>query len=232
MSDSTMFFYLPLLISIVLIFTVFITYRVKNRFVLWTLILIPPLFLVPLYRINRDLITAIIWTPAYVALIWSIISIIINIIRAIVRLLTKKPKVRLFKTRFVRPSLVIIIFLFINFTVNLSMTSADNYGMAISKKIQIEANANGICPNKIKGWADTPQDWVDCQTWYGDYGTKYLLRYMVSDDKKEFTIQIKHNIDEAVNISGGVNKPLKAEKWVEEKTIEIPISDYNQTIQD
>jgi len=64
---------------------------------------------------------------------------------------------------------------------------------------------------------------VTCWVLYGKYGTKYPVRYYVSEDKGEFTIYVRHNIDGGVEISGGVDKELCAIKHVEENSEEISI---------
>ena len=80
------------LVYVGLILMALVTYRIKNRFLLWPLVLIPPLFLVPLYWIRIDLLTMIFWLPATLAVTWSGISLVINGIRGVVRLLTQVPQ--------------------------------------------------------------------------------------------------------------------------------------------
>jgi len=211
------------LVYVGLILMALVTYRIKNRFLLWPLVLIPPLFLVPLYWIRIDLLTMIFWLPATLAVTWSGISLVINGIRGVVRLLTERPQVRLFKIRLIRPSLTIMIFLFVSLTVHLSKVSADKYAIETSKKIQKQAKVDGVCPDKIEGWSTGGQDKTTCHTLYGDYGTKYWLEYVRSEDKKEFRIHVKHAFDDVLEITGGVDQRLKATLYADPTRKEIPI---------
>jgi len=213
------------LVYVGLILIALVTYRIKNRFLLWPLILIPPLFLVPLYWIRIDLLTMIFWMPAIVAVTWSAISLLINGVRAVVGLITGRPQVSLFKIRLIRPSLTIIIFLFVSLSVHLSKASADKYGIEISKKIQKRAKVDGVCPDKIEGWSTGGHDDTTCHSLYGEYGTKYPLEYIRSEGKKQFTIYVKHAFDEVLKITGGVDQGLKATLYADPTDKEIPIAE-------
>jgi hypothetical protein len=208
MSDSVLFFDLPLLVSLVVVVVVFITYRIKNKFLLWALILLPPLLMIPLCRINVDLMTSILWTPVYVAVLWSVISIIINIRRLYRRDAQVSPPFKNIKIRFVRPVLTIIIFLGVRTVVSMSILSADKYAIETAKAIQNRVVAEGSCPRKIEGWSDGSHESVASECFYGKYGTKYPVRYRISDDGKDFSISVRHNIDEGFIVTGGVNKQL------------------------
>jgi hypothetical protein len=208
---------------IVLSVGICLTYKIKNAFLRWLLILTPPLLIVPLYRIQQDILSMIVWLPAYIAFIWSIVSIIINIVRIIFIKLRKKPYINYVKVRFVRPVLTIVIFLFVNFIVNQSLRSADEFAKQMGRKIQDETKINGVCPKTIQDWEVDKYDPNINITWYGKYGTKYPLKYYTSENGKEFNIRVYHSIDRAFHVSGGVDRKLAAIYSGHGKDVNVPI---------
>jgi hypothetical protein len=151
------------------------------------------------------------------------LSIIVKVVRIIVRKLRTKPQINYTKTRFIRPALTVAIFLSIVFFVRQSLHSANEYAIETGKKDQAEAEANGICPKKIKGWEAGKYDPNDSVISYGKYGTKYPVRYHTSKDMKEFVIVVRHNIDEGLHVNGGVNRELKATYWEPGNSADVPI---------
>ena len=93
----------------------------------------------------------------------------------------------------------------------LSLKSADVYAVEIARQIQNSCDVNSVCPEIIEGWKTSDREWVSCSIMYGKYGAKYPIRYKVSDDRCEFSIAVRHNIDERFYVTGGVNQELKAE---------------------
>jgi hypothetical protein len=199
-----------LIFAVVLVPIVLLTYRVKNPILRWCFIIIPPLFVILLYWIPWDILTMVFWVPAGVAFLWSIISIVINTLRTIIRRLCRKPQVSHFKIRFLRPAFTIAIFLAVAFSVHQSLLSANKYGIEAAKKIQGIVDANGICPEKVQGWEVYKWDPNHCITRYGKYGAKYPIRYMPSQNRREFTVMVYSNFDERLYVSGGVDLELKA----------------------
>ena len=191
---------------VVLTIGICLTYRIKNAVLRWSL---PPLFLIPLYWVPWDIVSVLLWIPAIIAFLWSALSLIINNVRIILRKSRGKPQIDYVRARFVRPAMTITIFLSVNFLVNQSLHSADEFAKETAMKVQYEANANGVCPEKIEGWEPDRWNPNDCMIIYGKYGTKYKIGYSTSEDRIEFSIGVRHNIDEGFYITGGVNKELK-----------------------
>ena len=213
-----------------LIVAVFLTHKCKNRFLLWAAILLPPLLIIPLRWIPRDIMTTIFWAPAAIAYIWSIVVILYRCLKIIIKCVAvackASPKNALHGLPFIkliRPAMVIGIYMYTTHIVNLSVMSADRYGVTVAKQIQAQAQADGLCPDIIKGWPIDDRDWIDCEKLYGEYGTKYPLRYKVSDDKLTFKLYVRHSIDVDFVLLGGVETELKAEKWSHSKVKEVPL---------
>jgi hypothetical protein len=211
------------ILLVVLCVGICLTYKIKNVFLRWILIVTPPLLMIPLYWVPWDILTVLFWTPAIVAFLWSGLSLTINVVRIILRKLRGKPQINYVRARFFRPVLTIAIFLSVNFFVNQSLHSADEFAKETARKVQAEANTNGICPERIEDWELDEWDPNISIIRYGKYGTKYSVRYRPSENKKEFEISVRHNIDEALFISGGVEKELIAELSVEGRAINVPI---------
>jgi hypothetical protein len=212
-----------LIICSIILIVVLLTYRIKKPVLHWLFIIVPPLFVVPFYWINLDIGAVGFWICAGIAFLWSIISLIVNLLRIIIRKLRKKTQIEFCKIRFLRPILTIIIFLLVAFFVHQSRVSADKYGIETAKKIQDVADSNGICPKKIQDWEADKWDPNDSITMYGKYGTKYRLRYHTSEDRKEFVISVRHNIDEYFHVSGGVDRKLKDTYSGPSNTVYLPI---------
>jgi len=163
------------------------------------------------------------WGPAFIAYLWSIVSLLINIIRIIVRAYKKEQQIKFVKTRFVRPILTICIFLIVFSFVQQSRFSANKYAMEVGKEIQSIADTNGICPEKIQGWVVSERDPNMYGTMYGKYGTKYPVKYLPSENRKEFTISVYNNIDEHFYVTGGVELELRATHSGPGGSKEVPI---------
>jgi len=209
--------------SVVLLPIFLLTYRIKNSFLRWCLIIIPPLFLIFLYWIPCDIWTMPFWAPAGFAFFWSVISLLINVVIIIVRRLRKRPQIIFNKTRFVRPILTICIFLIVFSFVQQSRFSANKYAMEVGKEIQSIADTNGICPEKIQGWVVSERDPNMYGNMYGKYGTKYPVKYLPSENRKEFTISVYNNIDEHFYVTGGVELELRATHSGPGGSKEVPI---------
>jgi len=213
-------------IYIALLVLVFITYKIKNTFIRWPCIVLPPLSLVILVWIPQDLITVVVWRPAQVAMLFSICSIVVNVVVAIIRRIRKQKAGGVsLVVRLIRPVMVVCIYFCVVSIVRLSIKSADIYAVQVGKQVQQSCDTNGLCPERIDGWDASVREGVQCEIWYGKYGTKYFLRYMISGEGKEFTILTKHNIDEAFYVTGGVNKNLAAEISVQGNGREIDVNE-------
>ena len=199
------FLLVVLLISVLM----FKTYTFKSKFLRWLSIILPPLLLIYLIRIPFDIVAHLLWLPGQIAFLISIVSIIATFVKFI-RLGKDKEEQNKIKIRFVRPILTILIFLFALLCLKASQKSADDYATITGKRIQGICNAEKSCPKKIDDWDNPPDDgYLPSIIYYGKYGTKYMIYYSISKDGKEFDITVKHNIDEGLDISGGVGKELR-----------------------
>lgn len=212
---------MPFLLSlivliIILIITVIIskTYAIKNKFLLWSAIIIPPLLLIYLIWIPVDMVTLLLWFPGAIAFLISAVSTIVNFVKFLRLSKDKKEEIGKIKIRLIRPMLTMLVFLFAILCLAASRKSADNYAATVGKKIQGICSAEELCPESIAGWSSVPEEsGYNSVIFYGKYGTKYRVSYSVSKDRKSFNIEVKHNIDEGLSIKGGVGKQLKIKLW-------------------
>lgn len=198
---------LMLIFLLYLIFTViiFVTYRIKNDLLRWFFILSPPLSLITLIWIPSDIFTVIFWGPAMITAIYSGFSFFI---KAFLKAMNsyKQP----LRIVLIRPILTILIFTVASYIVELSIKSADTYAVETAKRIKQSCKNNLKCPDIIQGWNKSDAEWLNCTTLYGKYGTQYPIRYRISEDGTEFTISVRHNIDEGFHVTGGISKDLEA----------------------
>ena len=198
-------------IYIALLVIVLITYKIKNPYLRWFFILSPPLPLLLLVWIPWDISTTQIWIHAIIAVLFSLISVLLKTVGALIRKVKgKKLTEPTLRIKLIRPVLVICIVIGAFILVNLSLKSANVYAVEIAKEIQNSCDINSVCPEIIEGWKISDRENISCSIMYGNYGTKYPVRYKSSDDKCEFSIVVRHNIDESFYVTGGVNQKLKA----------------------
>lgn len=87
----------------------------------------------------------------------------------------------------------------------------------------------GKCPEDYKEWSfqgrnkrvGSEEKYLEFSKKYGKFGTKYKIYYLLSEDKKDFSIIVRHNIDEGLYIKGGIDKKLQAEECVEHNCREL-----------
>ena len=116
------------------------------------------------------------------------------------------------KGKFVRPLLTIAAFWIANISLQMAEKSADLYGMEVAKTVQTTCNQQHQCPEYIDGWINAKDAWWNCHTLQGYLGIKYAIRYISKDDRKKFSVEVKHNIDESLWIDGGVDTPISSKK--------------------
>jgi len=205
---------------VVLLILVIFTYRIKNPYLFWSCIIFPPLGLLLLIWMPIDIGSTPFWAPAIVAFVFSVCSIVFKTIWVLIRKMRNKPPILpSLSIRIIRPIMVIIIFPGVFYIVKLSLESADTYAVKVAKDVQEICDSNGACPEFIKGWKVDDRKRCVCETMYGKYGTKYPIRYNVEGN--DFRVWVRHNIDEAFSVSGGVDKILEAELHIEGKRIMV-----------
>ncbi len=162
----------------------------------------PPFTLMTIHRFPVDLgsIGTILMFVAFVVLILSTKNIIKNIFSFII----KRQKL---KKEIIRPILAIMV-IFGNITLlNASVRSADNYAEKLANKIQIQCKQNNKCPKTISGFKQQQQQ-HKLITKYGEYGSKYYVAYILSEDMRAFNIRVRHDIDTELKLSGGVDSEI------------------------
>ena len=209
------FFLLPLIAFFLVWLLIIFTFKIKNVIIRWVAIILPPLLLFLWVFIPIDMITILFWIVGFLIAGVSGISLLFKLI-SFLRIGSRNKQERQFlKIQMIRPVLALIVFCLVLLSINLSLKSADNYSLRKAQEIQRICNADQTCPEMVPGWErGVTGDWFQSVTLYGRYGTKYRIIYTVSDDKKSFHMAVKHNIDEAFDIVGGVNKEVVSKKWV------------------
>ncbi len=192
----------------VMIAGIFFTFSIKNKWIQWLLILLPPFVLLFLIRIPIDIISfTFVWLPGMAACVFSVVSIIVRFVKVIVKL-RKKTFYKSYLVRFIRPALTIIFFSLAFHLVKLSEEYADERGIEIAKQLHQRCNQENSIPLRIEGWEDYHSG--SSVTYEGRFGSKYPVRYWASsEDPNTFKIEVRHNIDESLYIYGGINQKLQ-----------------------
>jgi hypothetical protein len=170
---------MPLLIYHILPLTVIpaliVTYKVKNRWLLWSLILIPPFLLAPYALIPmRSPLVIILWFPAILFLPGSIIMLIVRILAFI------GSRTAINGIAIMRPTITILIFLSLFAYHRISKDMADQYAITLGRNIQSSCDSNELCPEILP-------DWEKMNVAFGDYAYKstiYKLHILLSVHSK------------------------------------------------
>jgi hypothetical protein len=198
------------IIALAILPFLFITYRIKNRFLFWALILLPPFFICPLalIPIRNPVILRVVWLPVLPFLLFSIIALIARIIRILLNSSDRTLKIRL-----VRPVLTIALFMFVFSYHAVSNNMAGTYAIDLAKEIQAECASDGLSPASMENWNEMYGILGDPNyflTTVKRLGVPYIYVYRTSKDLKKFTVTVLHGFNMGTRIQGGVDKPLKA----------------------
>ena len=158
----------------------------------WSGRIVPPLLLLPLFKINFDIFTSLIWLVCGIAAIQSLIN------------LFKKDDL---KSK-VRPALTFIIFFsaaiyMFNHTANVQ-NEIDNLARATASIVQATCKSEGICP-------ESPPDWQRAHDRVCTRVEFMRACYSRYEDNLKFYIRVRHSIDNKLLIRGGVNIELLEE---------------------
>jgi hypothetical protein len=173
----------------------------------WFFIIVPPLFLSPLVLVPLDMGTMLFWGPAFIILLvstWQVVKFIVNRIRK------KTPLQRVL----FRPLLSVMIIIGALVLFYASQGTADKFARRVAYAVNIKCKKEGRCPELVDGLECAPNR--GCSVRYGDYGAKFRVRYKVSNDRMYFRVAVRHNIDEALILDGGVANEIR-EKLVRPK---------------
>lgn len=175
----------------------------KKKSVLWWMLqIIPPLCILPLSALPMDMHTSIFWGAGIIVFLISIFSIC----RIFFRQLRAKEKNSTI-AGVLRPGLVIIFMIVAISSVKYSLSKAENFAFETAKSIQKECTSNNNCPDFIPAW--NKRDDSFAYDYLAGGLVKYRVLYDVNDDKKEFRIMLRINIDKNLYFSGGVGKRVQ-----------------------
>jgi hypothetical protein len=205
------------ILLIAAIFGVFYTYKVKNKFLLWVLIILIPFIFIPLLFISPNSPMAMMpWLPFYISLIYSIVVLIK---RCIQLLFLKNKSIK--KYQFVRPLIVIILFFTIRFFQERSFKLANKlaYELAIEKHQSINVSNNFSPPrsNKMKweshddyllNWSKEKQPYysINIHIW----PLSQRLNYDYNEKDGSFHIAVRYGWQMVFYFRGEKNKELEA----------------------
>ena len=208
---------------IILPVMVFITYRIKNKPLRWLFILIPPMSLLSLIWIPFDRGTDYpFWFPAILATYFSLGSIVVKLITALVqKTRTGKAVWPYLLNRLIRPAMVVCIMGGLIARERLSIRFIDVYAVKLAKEIQKTYDPNEVYPEATKEWEinENNPTLFHCFSKIKKYGRKSIINYQNSKSSQEFKIIVWHNAYVWFTVSGGVNKDLRAKRC--DKVIDI-----------
>jgi hypothetical protein len=149
-----------------------------------------------------DIGTGILWLIGIIAFFVSLVSICRKILS---RFSSNKRDSSL--GDLTRPALTILFVVMAFLSVKLSFSKAEKFAYDTACNVQSLCNADNICPEHIPGW-NKRADSFACDSEAG-YLAKYRVMYDVSDDRKEFAIMLRANIDRNIYFYGGVGKEIQ-----------------------
>jgi len=172
---------------------------------------LPPFTILPLIFVPRDLFTSLIWFPALVAVAISLFTVVLRgalVIYFFVKNIKDQSENHIEKL--VRPSLYLAVFTLVNSVLNNSIESANRFVFKNALAIQNSCNANQVCPSELPGWNQHgSSSKYESITQAGNSFVTYSVHFN-RDETTNFTIYVRHNIDERFSISGGVDQKLIA----------------------
>ena len=125
-----------------------LTYRVKNRVALWSLIIVPPLFLSVLFVLPIRGPQGM--GAVFPLLIFLPISLVMLLVR-IVQLVRNKSD-KMVRVKFIRPVLTVLIFIIVSAHSRALANQANSYAIGLAVQLQKRCNADGVCVPSIPGW--------------------------------------------------------------------------------
>ena len=177
--------------------------KVEKRSKLWWIMqIIPPLFILPLSTLPMDINTGIFWLAGIIASFISIFSIGRKILA---RFRNKDDKSSFIDL--IRPGLTMIFMILAILSTKYSVSKAENDVFEIAKFVQTICDSENHCPECIPKWDRTDSPF-QCEASFGGL-VKYRALYGVNEDKKEFSIMLRLNIDRNIYFYGGVGKEVQ-----------------------
>jgi hypothetical protein len=213
-------------IALLLAVPLFLTYRRKQDVLFWILVIAPPLLLTPLIVLPvNSPVALMLLLPMLLCLPVSLFILIVRTIQLGVKLTRKNPTGTL-PLKFIRPGLVVLVFIVAAIVQRVSITSADRHAFDLAAQLQKQCETSGHCPAALDGWKTRP-NFIAHATFNASHvrklGIDYPLQYDATPDGKSFTITIVHGFNMGITIEGGIGKPLKAFRYSEGPRVEIPL---------
>lgn len=174
----------------------------KKSIFWWIMQIAPPLIILPLSTMPMDFGTGIYWLAGIIALFISIFSIG----RKVFTHLRSKNKQSTLAD-IIRPSLTILFMILAISSVRFSLHKAENVAFETAKYVQKKCDSDNICPDYIPTW-DRADGSFTCESLAGGLA-KYRVLYGVNEDRKNFTIMLRLNIDSRLYFYGGVGKEIQ-----------------------
>lgn len=209
MNEAFLFLIWPIILLMV-----FLTHRVKRRYVLWIFILIPPLSLLSLWWIPWARNTMhFIWVPTIIAMWISLVSSLVRI--CIIAYNWNKRVSEISRPRLVklvRPVMVVLIMGGLFVRERIAHELFKTYTIEFGQHIQEICDLEGKPPKRIEGWTIIEENPTICisESFITKIGRKASVRYENIIQANKFQILLNYGNLSYYNIRGGVGGNLKA----------------------
>lgn len=172
------------------------TYKVKNRGLYWSLILIPPWIMSLWFWIPIERCTGLEWGAAWLIAMVAVVTGLISLVRIVLDITNTALYARL-----IRPALVVAIFFLAEHWAQWSPSFADDFAEEAAKTIQRDCQSSGLCPATCPGWTSFALDpnmmarllWYPAAWVHGGKGTlRYPIFYVLNPQQTRFRIVVFH----------------------------------------
>jgi hypothetical protein len=172
-----------------------------NRVLRWAFVVIPPLSLLSLAKVPVDIGTAFLHLLLGVAFVWSIISLMLLLIKAV---LFRDGNWRDQLIRAVGPLLFVAVQILVWMAHDHSLRAARIFAAETAIAVQAVCDQTAVVPSHIAGWAGGGAGDASSTRFGSRFGSCYPIRYFVN--KQAYSVMVRISIDESFVISGGVGK--------------------------
>ena len=172
----------------------------------------PAIIVFALHRIHIDIVTAWIWMLALVFVLVAIARILFEAIYLLVGKLRKRKTQYKKSVYYISKSVLYILSYCVAYSlVQLSIASANSKAIEEAMYMKEAVQTTGACLPYIDGWVKSEEtDGYDLYSSYGEFGTKYRIRYSCSNGSSLFSFSVKINYDTGFNIQHSSDGTLRA----------------------
>ena len=170
-----------------------------NRVLRWAFVIVPPLSLLSLAKVPVDIGTASLHLLLGVACVWSLISLMMLLIKAV---LVREGHWRDQLTRAVGPVLFVAVQILVWMAHDHSLRAARIFAAETAISIQAVCDRTAVVPSHVAGWASGGAGDASATRFGSRFGSWYPIRYFVN--KQGYSVVVRISIDESFEISGGV----------------------------